>query len=607
MLRLTPRRSRLRPSLLERRHPRMTAQRRRARRRLRRPGSPTRPWLAPDDPASGPRLSRCQPATPDPAELGRRRRRQIAELSSDWSRRRLRTPLREARAPGTRQSRREAVYDARQRALGVAGLGDRLTSDPTQFTYPVYEMSADTDPRWPTSLIDGLVLERDGRRANNGQCRTSVVGADADTARGGGRCRRATRQVILVNPETGEEWGAWRFRALGSAGVLRGRQRVPLQHAAGTAVPPPSSGRRRLRQPRCGRPVPGRSRCGPARSRLGSIEHALAFAYDSPSGDYVYPATKSDGDGSRRQTRSPRGSAASTRSEPHRPRIIEASSAADGPCRTVARGVAGVRDGRDRQLWPLEGDARVRRHGRLGVEPSMRTPSRRCPSIASTCARHAHDSRATQAARSSGTEARRRPGRQRRSADVICGLDGNDELRGLGRQRRDLRGARGATTRILGGDGQDATRRRARAPTSFTEVTVATSSTRAPESTRSSPAAVNDRLLAAVTARPTPIDGGLGSDEAELDDERHRVTDSRIAHSSRVGCSKSRTNRMPIRRNRRDGVLVDAAVPVGGALELEVDLRATAVVDDERSRTPAGPGRRRSTRRCSPRSGSRAR
>ena len=213
----------------------------------------------------------------------------------------------EARARGTRRSAPSVVYD-RDSARYVAGLGDRLTSDPTQFTYPVYEVSADT------ALVDVEIegwfsnVTGDGRTMEN-QNEVVVqfpIPPEAEPAAGD------DSQIILVDPVTGDEWGAWHFRR--TAAGVHVAENAYHYNTQWDAVPPPSIGGGVFVNRGAGVPyLAGLVR--PCEVASGRIDHALAFAYDSPSGDYVYPATKSDG-GRRRRCRSPRGRPPPARPEP---------------------------------------------------------------------------------------------------------------------------------------------------------------------------------------------------------------------------------------------------------------------------------------------------
>ncbi|HEX8156607.1 MAG TPA: hypothetical protein VF526_04380 [Solirubrobacteraceae bacterium] len=99
-------------------------------------------------------------------------------------------------------------------------------------------------------------------------------------------------QVVLWNPRTGVEHGFWQF-ARDASGNYTATNGYRYHTKAGYDG--------RFADGKAGRggglPYLGGlvRRCEIVR---GAIHHALAFAYDSPSPDFVYPASKSDGVGS---------------------------------------------------------------------------------------------------------------------------------------------------------------------------------------------------------------------------------------------------------------------------------------------------------------------
>jgi hypothetical protein len=98
-------------------------------------------------------------------------------------------------------------------------------------------------------------------------------------------------QLIVVDPTTGDEWGFWQLEreASGSWTATNGYH----YNTRWSGVPPRGFGSRGAGVPY----LAGLVR--PCEIAQGRIDHALAFAYDWPSPDYVYPATKSDGRGAR--------------------------------------------------------------------------------------------------------------------------------------------------------------------------------------------------------------------------------------------------------------------------------------------------------------------
>jgi hypothetical protein len=180
-------------------------------------------------------------------------------------------------------------YDPQSRRR-LAAIEGELTSDPTQYTYPVYEVTSET----PTERvrIDGWYSEvtRGDRtlRIQRGGWARMPIPAGAASAAG------SDAQIILVDWRSGDEWGAWRLRE--SSDGSWEAENASHYNVRWDAVPPrDSSGRPFLAR---GAGIPYLAglvrRCELARRR---IRHALAFAYDYPSAEYVYPAAKSDGKG----------------------------------------------------------------------------------------------------------------------------------------------------------------------------------------------------------------------------------------------------------------------------------------------------------------------
>jgi len=169
-------------------------------------------------------------------------------------------------------------------------LDGELTSDPTQYTYPVYEVG----PRTPVHevRVHGVYSNVTARgrvlRIQKGGSVRLPVPAGASGASG------SDAQIVLVNRRTGDEWGAWRVRreADGRLGITNGYH----YNVRWSGVPP---------RDRSGRPFGSRGAGVPylaglvraCEIRRGRIDHALAFAYAYPSDEFVHPATKSDGAG----------------------------------------------------------------------------------------------------------------------------------------------------------------------------------------------------------------------------------------------------------------------------------------------------------------------
>jgi hypothetical protein len=172
-----------------------------------------------------------------------------------------------------------------------AGLEEQLTSDPSQYTFPVYEATRRTPLR--TVRFDGWY----SRVVANGTRLKNVRGGGAQVARVPIPARAmaaagSDRQIIVVNRDTGEEWDMSHVRRAsdGTYDVWN----VGRYVTRWSAVPP----RDDERQPYFlrGAKIPylaGLVR--PCEIARGRISHALAFAYPKTTAQWVYPATHSDG------------------------------------------------------------------------------------------------------------------------------------------------------------------------------------------------------------------------------------------------------------------------------------------------------------------------
>jgi hypothetical protein len=166
----------------------------------------------------------------------------------------------------------------------LARIGEPLTSDTSQYTLPVYEVDGDT----PTVTIEvehvfSEVLEH-GTAMDRQQAPTVEVPLPegAEPAEGG------DAQIVVVDTDTGDEWGFWQLRVEDGSYVATNGYRY---NVAWSGVPPEGFGSRGAGLPY----LAGLVR--PADIERGRIDHAIAFAYPTPSPEHVYPATKSDGPG----------------------------------------------------------------------------------------------------------------------------------------------------------------------------------------------------------------------------------------------------------------------------------------------------------------------
>ena len=332
------------------------------------------------------------------------------------------------------------VYDGNSDRY-VAALGDRLTSDPTQFTYPVYEITAETP--LVEIEIEGWFsnVTGNGRTMENefGATAQFPIPAEAEPAAG------SDSQVILVDPETGDEWGAWQFRRTEAGTYVA--ENAYHYNTTWDAVPPPSTGGGVFVNRGAGVPyLVGLVRA--CEIEAGRIDHALAFAYDSPSGDYVYPATKSDGEGAFGEAL-PEG--ARLQLDPNLSPEDLAALGCEGPCLTVARALQDYgmividNSGRSKVMFEYIGTAGwggtidENTVSPLPLERFRVLDTRTIPVDAGCTITGTEGDDVLE-----GTK----------SADVICGLGGNDQLRGFG--GNDVIYGGEGEDRILGGGGQDA-------------------------------------------------------------------------------------------------------------------------------------------------------
>ena len=174
--------------------------------------------------------------------------------------------------------------DGADRVRTIDGL---LTSDPTQYTYPVYEVDRRTrrvDVRFDGRFSHVSDNNRRLELIDGGTVRMPIP-ADAEAAAG------SDAQIIVIDRETGDEWGAWRLRRMGDGWRMENGYRYNVRWSG---VPPRDEAGNPFGSRGAGVPyLAGLVR--PCEIERGRIEHALAFAYDWPTAEYVYPASKSDG------------------------------------------------------------------------------------------------------------------------------------------------------------------------------------------------------------------------------------------------------------------------------------------------------------------------
>lgn len=177
---------------------------------------------------------------------------------------------------------RTVVADGRSDAY-IASIRERLSSDPTQYTYPVYYLTKRTPRR--TLRLSGWFSHvgaagKQLRNQGGGTIRVPLP-RNMNPAKG------TDAQVVLLDLATGDEWGFWELEqdAEGEWTATNGYR----YNTRWSAVPPARFVSRGAGVPY----LAGLVRpCEIARKR---IDHALAFAYNWPNKSFVFPATKSDG------------------------------------------------------------------------------------------------------------------------------------------------------------------------------------------------------------------------------------------------------------------------------------------------------------------------
>ncbi len=177
------------------------------------------------------------------------------------------------------------IYDDRSDQY-ITSLEGVFGSDPTQYSKPVYEVDNGTSVKTVTlSNYFSEVTDNNSRLV-----RTRSVTVSVPIPDGAKSSKGTDGQIIIWNPETGDEWGFWQAHENddGTWSAVNGYH----YNTQWNGVPPTGFMSR-------GAGITyfaGLIR--PWEIDQGRIEHALAFSYDYPSANYIYPATKSDGKGS---------------------------------------------------------------------------------------------------------------------------------------------------------------------------------------------------------------------------------------------------------------------------------------------------------------------
>ncbi len=321
--------------------------------------------------------------------------------------------------PETRYSPQSAQY--------VAAIDGELSSSPDQYTYPVFEVTNAT-PLQKVTISGWFSNVTESGRKISRQREGSVqvpVPANAEAAAG------SDAQVILINRTTGDEWGASHFerRSDGTYSAWN----VYRYNTSWDGVPPDGFINR-------GAGVTYLSGLvRPCELARGRIDHALAFAYDFPTDQFVFPATKSDGD-SRGAPDMPEGSRLQLDPKLSAARIRDWGCT--GACFTIARALQQygmyVIDNSGRPKLMLEYRGTARWPESIGSKTVKPIPSSAFRLVEGCTIRGTGGND-----RLVGT-----PG-----PDYFCALEGNDTIVGLGGD--DIVYAGGGADRVEGGAGND--------------------------------------------------------------------------------------------------------------------------------------------------------
>jgi hypothetical protein len=173
------------------------------------------------------------------------------------------------------------AYDSGGAQL-ISTIGGPLTSDPTQYTYPVY-VGGSGQPRRSVRIdAAASIVLSPGRLARLGSgFRFRVpVSPSAQPAQG------SDGQVIILDPSTHQEWDFWQFRNSGGRMSATDGSRY---NDGWSGVPPRGFTSRGAGVPY----LAGLVR--PCEIARGHIAHALALVLPRTTWQHLYPATKSDG------------------------------------------------------------------------------------------------------------------------------------------------------------------------------------------------------------------------------------------------------------------------------------------------------------------------
>ncbi len=165
-----------------------------------------------------------------------------------------------------------------------------FSSDPDQYTIPLYKFDASTPLQ--TVKFSGYYSTYDSGDSSRVGHGTAPTITDIPIPSGAVAGTGTDGQLNLWDPSTGVEYGFWQFSGPDSSGVYHATNGYRYHTGAGYYGRFADGGSGRG----AGTPYfAGLVR--PWEIAQGHIDHALAFAFSSPSSSFVYPASKSDGSG----------------------------------------------------------------------------------------------------------------------------------------------------------------------------------------------------------------------------------------------------------------------------------------------------------------------
>jgi hypothetical protein len=167
--------------------------------------------------------------------------------------------------------------------IGLSGDG-RITSDPSQFSYPIYYID-DATPRWdiPCTMYDCTIVRKNGEVEKTSVLKNVPIPPDAQPSQG------HDAQIIIIDKITFNEYDLWHVERTASGWKIANGT---IYNATWDGISEEYGSR--------GAGVPylaGLIR--PWEILQGRIEHVIAFGYSEPAKNRcVFPASKTDGQSS---------------------------------------------------------------------------------------------------------------------------------------------------------------------------------------------------------------------------------------------------------------------------------------------------------------------